>query len=166
MSTRNRLRGSTLIEFTLVGIPMIFILLSIAEMARGLWVYHSLAVAVNSAARLASLHGAGCGTPNSCTITIGTIATNFQQAAPGLIPGAINVSLISPAGTTTCNPLSTCGGNSTQWPPSGGNSVGANVEVSATYVYQSGLSIFVPGSGGLLFGQVRFTANSRQQVQF
>lgn len=159
-------RGSTLIEFTLVGIPMIFILLSITEMARGMWVYHSLASATNSAARLASLHGAGCGTPNNCLITLDTLASTIQHSAPGLIPGTLNVTFTSTAGDTTCNPLSACIGNSTQWPPSGANAVGANIEVSGSYLFRSGLAIFVPGAGGLLFGQVRFKAYSRQQVQF
>ena len=41
--TRNRLRGSATIEMALVGIPIIFTLSSRFEMARGMWIYHTLA---------------------------------------------------------------------------------------------------------------------------
>ena len=111
---RRTARGSTLVEFTLVGIPLIFIMISVAEMARGMWVYHSLVVAVNSTARLASMHGAGCGSPNSCTITLGTVASNLQTAAPGLIPGLVNLTLTSPAGTANCNPVTSCTSGASQ----------------------------------------------------
>ena len=40
--------GSTLIEFTLVGIPLIFVLISTFEMARGMWNYQTLAYAVRA----------------------------------------------------------------------------------------------------------------------
>jgi hypothetical protein len=163
---RRRRRGSSLVEFTFVGIPLLFILIAVAEMSRGMWSYYLLATAVNTACRTASLHGAGCGSPNSCQVTIGTLATQIQSAGPGLIPQSINVTLTSPSGSTTCNPLSSCSGNSSVWPPAGGNSVGANIEISATYVFSSGLAMFVPGSGGFIFGKARFAAYSRQQVQF
>ena len=75
MSNRRRRQrgGSTVIEFTLVGIPMIFVFISTFEMARGMWIYHSLAYAVKEATRYASVHGASCTTsPNTCGVTIGT----------------------------------------------------------------------------------------------
>ena len=40
---RNRERGTTLLEFTLVGIPLIFLLISTVEISRGMWQYHTLA---------------------------------------------------------------------------------------------------------------------------
>ena len=46
-------KGSTLLEFTLVGIPVIFVLISTIEMARGMWMYHTLCHAVKEAARFA-----------------------------------------------------------------------------------------------------------------
>src|SRR5215831_11346653 len=39
-------RGATTVEMTLVGIPLMFVLVSIFEMSRGMWVYHTVANAV------------------------------------------------------------------------------------------------------------------------
>jgi Flp pilus assembly protein TadG len=39
-------KGSAIVEFTLVAIPLIFIQISIVEICRGMWDYHSLAQAV------------------------------------------------------------------------------------------------------------------------
>ena len=58
---RNHRRGgSSLIEFTLVGIPLIFVLLSTFEMARGMWLYHTLAYAARQGTRYAIVHGVNC----------------------------------------------------------------------------------------------------------
>src|SRR5215471_18790761 len=55
---RNRQRGgSSLIEFTLVGIPIIFVLISTFEMSRGMWLYHTLAYAAREGTRYAIVHG-------------------------------------------------------------------------------------------------------------
>jgi Flp pilus assembly protein TadG len=47
--------GTSLVEFTLVGIPMIFLLISTFEVARGMWEYHTLAYAVKEGTRVPSL---------------------------------------------------------------------------------------------------------------
>jgi Flp pilus assembly protein TadG len=63
---RNRRRGSSTLEFTLVGIPIIFVLISTFEMARGMWNYHTIAYAVKEGTRFASVHGIDCSTaPNT-----------------------------------------------------------------------------------------------------
>ena len=46
-------KGVAMIEFTFVGIPMIFVLVSSFEMARGMWIYHTMAYAVKEGARYA-----------------------------------------------------------------------------------------------------------------
>ena len=54
--------GSTFLEFVLVGVPVIFVMFSTFEMARGMWSYHSLAYAVREGTRYAIVHGASCST--------------------------------------------------------------------------------------------------------
>jgi Flp pilus assembly protein TadG len=167
---RRRQRGTSIIEFTLTGIPAIFLIISIFEMGRGMWNYHTLARAVNAGARLAALHGQTCTTgTNSCSITVGTIATAIETAALGLPAGSLNVTLTTNSGTaTTCNPLTSCTSSTTVWPPStdGDNSVGNNVTVSAQYTFNSALAMFWPGSTAVSFAACTFPATSTERILF
>src|SRR4051812_36013396 len=102
-SSRNRERrlGQTLVEFTFVGIPIIFILISIFEVSRGMWIYHTLAYSVKVGIRYASVHGINCvnttRNQNACRVNMGpasapsagtqaSIAYVIRQAAVGLDP--------------------------------------------------------------------------------
>jgi hypothetical protein len=64
-----------MLEFVLIGIPVIFVLISIFEIARGMWTYHTMAYAVREGVRYASVHGKGCASPNTCQVTIGQITS-------------------------------------------------------------------------------------------
>ena len=58
MRARGRRRlGNATIEFTLVEIPLLCVLISTFEMARGMWLYHTLAYAVKEGARYAAVRG-------------------------------------------------------------------------------------------------------------
>ncbi len=74
--TRPKRRGSATIEMTLVGIPIMFTLISIFEMSRGMWMYQTLAYSVKVGVRYAIVHGSSCDSTennniNSCTANIG-----------------------------------------------------------------------------------------------
>lgn len=165
MSASRGQRGNNVIEFTLVAIPLIFVLISIMEMCRGMWDYHSLAQAVKAASRAASTRGQGCA-GSGCATTVGQIAGTISGYALGMPPSALNVTLTSTAGSVNCNPLSTCIGNNTVWPPAGGNAVGSDIVISGSYQFTSMLMMFVPGTGGMQFSGVTFTAESRQTLLF
>ena len=62
---RTTLRGNATIEFTLVGIPLVFVLISTIEMARGMWIYHTLAYAVKEGTRYAVARGQNNPTPTT-----------------------------------------------------------------------------------------------------
>jgi len=49
-----------MIEMTLVGIPLLFVMISIFEMSRLMWVYHTMSHSVREVTRFASLHGQDC----------------------------------------------------------------------------------------------------------
>src|SRR5580704_5212668 len=88
--------GSTLIEFTLVGIPLIFILISTFEMARGMWNYQTLAYAVRAGSRFAATHGKGCIAGGiTCGITVANVGNAISTAAVGLPAANFNVTLSS-----------------------------------------------------------------------
>ena len=58
--------GQAMVEFTFVGIPLMFTLISIFEVSRGMWIYHTLAYSVKNGVRFASVHGINC---VNCTAT-------------------------------------------------------------------------------------------------
>jgi Flp pilus assembly protein TadG len=167
--TRNRARrGSTLVEFTLVGIPLIFILISTFEMARGMWNYQTLAYAIRVGSRYAAMHGKDCtANGNTCGITVAKVASAISTAAVGLPAANFNVVLSSAtAASVTCSPLSSCSSNVTTWPPAADSAPGLDIQISAAYTFKSALSMLWPGAGKVAFGTFTFVAYTRQPVQF
>ena len=164
---RNR-RGNALIEFTLVGIPLMFILISVFEMARGMWVYHTLAYALREGTRFAIVHGKNCATdPNTCTVTVGDIANRIKDAGVGLLPEELNVTLTSANSTVPCQPLQACLRSTEIWPTEPGSVAGMNITISGAYPFRSALAMFWPGAGpGINFGAFNLPASSREKVQF
>ncbi len=148
-----------------MAIPLIYIQISIVEICRAMWDYHSLAQAVKAASRSVATRGAGCA-GNGCAITVGQIATTISAYAVGMPSSSLNVTLTSNAGNVTCNPLSNCSSSSTVWPPAGGNSVGSDIIISGSYNFTSMLMMFVPGTNGMQFSGVTLTAESRQVLLF
>ena len=151
---RRRQRGEALVEFALVGIPFIFLWISVAEIARGMWQYHTIQYATKMAKSYAAVHGATCASPNSCAVSVANVVGVFQNYAIGIPMSAVTLTLTSntSSNSVTCNPVSTCSMNSawsTQWPPSnsGDNEVGKAVQVQATYSFSTALAMFFPGAG-------------------
>src|SRR3990172_9359356 len=84
---RSRRGGNAMIEFTLVGIPMIFILISVFELARGMWVFHTAAYALREGARVPIVLRNECNVPPSnCSVTLREISTRIRDGALGLLP--------------------------------------------------------------------------------
>jgi len=164
-----RKRGAVTVEFTLVGIPLIFILISNVEMSRGMWIYHTETYAINQGTRYLVVHGADCAqSGNTCTTTVGSVAHAIANNGVGLVPSLWNVKLVSASGSNnvTCNPLSTCLTNSTVWPPSPDNALGSTVAISSTYPFTSALCMFFPGSKPVNFGTFNLPAYSQQVITF
>jgi len=165
-----RKKGAVTVEFAMVGIPLIFAMISIVEMARGVWTYYNQAYAVNGTLRYVVVHGADCTTSgNSCTVTIGNIATQLATLGIGLAPTSWDVKFISAtsSNSVTCNPLSSCLSNTTVWPPSPDNKVGSRVGISATYPFSTSLAMFWPGASPTHFnGAFSLPAYSQQLMQF
>jgi len=82
--TRQRQRGATTIEMTMAGIPLIFILISIFEISRGMWMYNTASTAVREGLRFASVHGFNCvhnapSVPNSCDVKANDIVAVIRM---------------------------------------------------------------------------------------
>jgi len=94
LSRRRRQKGNSLIEFTMVGIPLMFVIISTFEMSRAMWTYETLAYAVKEGTRYAAVHGENCAvSPNNCAVKVSDIAGVVQAAGIGLDPGLLQVTL-------------------------------------------------------------------------
>jgi Flp pilus assembly protein TadG len=159
-------RGNALVEFTLVGIPMIFLLISTFEIARGMWTYHTLAYAVKEGTRYASVHGKTCTVaPNSCAVTVAQIAQRVSDSAAGLVPDSLTLTFTSLAGSFSCT-VTNCLANNATWPPDPANQQGSDIEIDGVYPFQSAISMFWPGAGpAVTVGAVNFPASSQETMQ-
>jgi Flp pilus assembly protein TadG len=139
--------GNTMIEFTLAGIPVIFILISTLEMSRGMLTYNSLGHCSREAARYASRKGENCSSgSNDCSASVAEIAGRIRSSAFGVPPEELNVSLTSAIGTVACTPVTSCLDDGSMWPPVGGNNVGAEITVTTSYWFRSGIAMLWPGA--------------------
>jgi Flp pilus assembly protein TadG len=167
MPAQNKRRaGSTVIEFVLVGIPVIFLIISTFEIARGMWVYQTLSHATHSVARHIAVHGAGCASPNTCRQTLGNFATDFKNTASGMDPSLMSVTFYSQSTSISCVPLSTCYSNATAWPPAADSSAGTDIRIAANCSFPNALMMFWPGSKAVRFSTMQFSAYSRQSILF
>jgi Flp pilus assembly protein TadG len=175
MLHKRRSRGSALIEFCLTGIPLIFIWISIEEVGRGVWNYHTLQYAAKTAGAYAAVHGATCAiSPNACTVTISNIASAFQTAAIGIPTSQVVLTFTTASGAaTSCNLGGTsnlCSSLSTTWPPASNsdNAVGKSFEINAMYTFHSALAMVAPGPGGgpVKFGSMYFPGDTQQIIQY
>jgi hypothetical protein len=164
-------RGATMIEMVMVGLPMIFMLICLFEISRGMWIYTTEAFAVKEGVRYAVVHGVDCVKTatnfNDCTTTIADVAWVVQQAGVGLDPATTTLRFT--AGDETVTPpcaLSAC--PATPWPPQTllGNALGSPVRIDISTPFRSALGMFWPGSSPVLFAPVTFGASSTDYIQF
>jgi hypothetical protein len=170
-------RGASTIEMTLVGIPVIFTLISIFEISRGMWLYHTSAHAVKEGVRFAIVHGRNCdpasGLGNNCIVTVAQIAEVIRQAGAGLELANTTLTFTAPSGATitclmrnTSTPSSGCDQNASQWPPSGDNGAGTVIQIRMLFPFRSALAMFWPGAGSVSFATVNLGASSADIIQF
>ncbi|HUQ95956.1 MAG TPA: TadE/TadG family type IV pilus assembly protein [Bryobacteraceae bacterium] len=167
-------RGNATIEFTLVGIPLIFALISIFEVSRGMWIYVTLAQAVREGTRYAIVHGQNCSQlPNQCATTVAQVAARIRDMGVGLLPNQLTVTMSTAAGgasiltigPSTLETLLTQTG--TTFPAGAGSGPGSDIVITASYPFNSAIAMFFPGAGsGMTFGTFNLPASSRDIVQF
>jgi hypothetical protein len=179
---RKRRSGNATLEFTLVGIPLLCVLISTCELARGMWLYHTLAYAVKEGARYAAVHGQS--TPNPVPVEgSGGICNYIIQQGPGLIPAQVTLTFHSATQSDKTVNAKTCIGSAStgNWPPggtfsipqtSGGNTIidnqaGQVISINATFSFQSSILMFWPGArGGIVFPSFTFPAKASEIMQY
>ena len=193
-TTKNRRsrRGSALVEMTLVGIPIIFVLISVFEISRGMWIYHTSAYAAKVGARFASVHGINCiqtsGIFNNCPKTIAQVTAVIRAAAYGLpstttmltfTPGATSATATScymgsSSATTVAGPYGSLVGclslTTDPWPFndfSGTlNGVGKKIRIDIKTPFKSAVGMFWPGVGSTKFASTDLGGSSIDYIQF
>jgi len=174
--------GNALIEFTLVGIPLIFILIGTFEIARGMWLYTTVAHAVREGARYAVVHGKDCSTlPNQCAVTVADVAAVIRDAGVGLQPADFYVALIAASPhtipTITLTPLSSLLTDPSTFLSGTAGVAGNDVIVTGVYHFHTALTGLFPGpptpppppaplGGGSDDGALRLAATSRERIEF
>lgn len=158
-----------MLEFALVGVLMIFVWISIVQMAIGMWCYHSLQYAIKAAGAYTTVHGSDC---TSCRLQIKDAAQTIQSYAPGITPKQLTLwfnTVASDHMTTTtvaqCT-LDQCLTSSLAWPPNGSDSPGQEISIKGEYLFKSALSMFAPGGGTVTFGAVYLPAYTHQIIAF
>ena len=160
-------RGIALIEFTIVGIPVIFLTTSIIDMSLESWNFHSMVYAIEVADRYACAHGKTCSKGgNTCTIKVQDVASMISHQALGLDPSSMNVILTTNSATTNCFPLNACFSNTTQFPSTTDNNVGLDIKISATYTMHNPVSMLWFGSAGTSIGSFTVGATTRQNIVY
>lgn len=175
MDRRNKRRGSAILEFTLTGIPLMFIWISIMQMAIGMWQYHTLQYAVKVTGSYIAVHGSDCSSSgNTCSIQIQNAAQVLSNYLNGMPNSAVSVTFnalgtdhSTVKSTVSCT-LNNCLTNTTAWPPSGYNTPGTDIQVQAEYQFNSALSMVIPApSGGVVkFGSAWFPGFTQQTILF
>jgi Flp pilus assembly protein TadG len=169
MRSRNR-RGVAIVEFTLAGIALIFLTICTFHLSMAMWNYHTLTSAVHEVTRYTSVKGVNCTKPgNTCSVSVGTIATKISKLAGSLQASNLSVTLTTDSGAQTpCSPLSTCLTSNTVWPPAtnSDNAVGKKITITAKYRYYSPMLFFWPGEGTQRFGKIWLPAQSTQTILF
>lgn len=162
-----RRRGSVMLEFALMGVPTIFLTISVAEASLAMWQYHTLEECATAGARYVITHGSDCA--GSCTITVGDIITKIVTTGVGLDSTKLSVKLVSastsPAGTTY-NPASSYLSSTTAFPPSSDAAVGDDITVTVTYTVSNPLLMVWPGGGTISGSNTTLGATSRQRIVF
>ena len=121
MPKRKRSRaGNATIEFTLVGIPLVFVLISTIEMARGMWIYHTLAYAVKEGTRYAV--GARAEQFGTNRRTYQSVCNAIAQAGTGLLPETSRLLYTPPRRHDATVHRRQLSRPAQQWPP--GNNAG------------------------------------------
>jgi Flp pilus assembly protein TadG len=167
MQKRKSRSGNAAVEFVMTGIPLIFIVISIVEISRGMWIYDTLAHAVESTTRDMAVRGYDCSTyVSGCAQTIGGYSQLYSRWAVGLDPSQVVVTFQSTNSTVICSPLNTCFSNSTSWPPSGDNGRNLDIWVTASMPFNSAIGMFIFGSTPVSFGRFNLSAKSHQQILF
>jgi len=167
-------RGNAFLEFTLLGIPILFVLISIFEVSRAMWQYDTFGHALREGARFAAVHSNNCGVfPNFCTTTVADVADRILEFGPGIVPAdVLDIEFIWGDVDTgdvqfTCTTLENCLTSTDEWPRgSPGGITGQPITIRAMYRFRTAIALFWPGSAPVAVGSFELPASSTEMVHY
>jgi Flp pilus assembly protein TadG len=163
---KTQCRGAAILEFVLVGVPLLLFSTGVMVLGLDMWEYYTLAWGTQSTARYVVMHGRSClQGDSSCLLTVANVCTYFASHSLALDPSQTKLVLNSATATVSCNPVTSCSSNNAQFPSSTDNGVNFDVSVSAYYTIVNPIALIVPFSPS---GPLRFTlyATSRQRIVY
>lgn len=165
-----RERGNSLIEFTLVGIPVIFVIISVFEISRAMWTYNTMAHAVKEGVRFAVVHGESCvsnppAITNSCAKTVGDVANRIKYTGIGIDATITTVEFTTENGTFSCT-LSSCINDASLWPPAGANGIGRRIQIKVSAPFRTALGMLVPWHHPVAFAPFHVGAAASERIHF
>lgn len=160
-----------MLEFVLVGVPSIFLVLSVFEISMIVWQYHTLAEAVAEATRYAAANGETCYSSGySCGTTVGNIATAIKNQAVGLEPANLTITLTANGAQIangTVESFISPSLNTTDFPPDSTNgAAGDTITILASYPIPNPLFGYWPGGGSIAAATYTLKATSTQEILF
>ena len=174
MGGHGKRRGSAALEFALTGVPLIFVWISVVQMAVGMWHYHTMQYAMKITGEYLSMHGSDYCSTNAANCKISNIAQIFSTYAVGLPRSSVTLTFTpvngydhTTTGTATTCRLDNCLTNTTTWPVSGYDSPGQEFKILAEYQFNSGISMVAPGAGRpITFGASWLPASTHQMIVY
>ncbi len=157
-------KGSGALEFLLLGIPSLFLTLSVVEMSLGMWQYHTLAESAAAGARYVITHGADCS--GTCGINVGNVLTKIANTGVGLNSNNLSVTLTSTSGSNTYSPVSSYLTSTTAFPPAADSTAGNDITVTLSYTVANPFTMFWPGAASMMEKNLTLQAVSRQRIVF
>jgi len=120
---RHAQRGGALVEFAVVAPVALILLFGIIQFGELMFAYHATDYAARSAARWASVRGAGCsnstdkvGSYNVCPSTTNSLQTFVQTTVPGATNATVTVHWTTPSSASypASNPTGACNDTPTE----------------------------------------------------
>src|SRR6185437_6347380 len=172
MDRNRKRRGIAMVEFAFTGIPLMFIWISVVQMALGMWHYHSEQYAVKQAGKYLAEHGGDCTT--TCNIEVKNVAAVLQNYAIGIPPSALQVTFKTISGTdhttvtnTKSCQLDACVTDTTAWPPSNASTLPADFSIMAEFRWSPAIGIVSDGGhGSFMFGSFWLPAYTHQLLLY
>ncbi|HWD00235.1 MAG TPA: TadE family protein [Candidatus Sulfopaludibacter sp.] len=169
MARRKGQTGSAIVEFTMTGIPMMFVVISMVQMAIGMWNYHTLQYALKKGGSYLSVHGSATGYCLNNTCRVQDVATVIAQYATGLNPNNVNMTFIpvtssvdhTTTGTAITCKLNVCKTTTTAFPNGA-----PEFEIKAEYQFKNALGMVAFGKSPVKFGNPWFPAYTHQIVLY
>ncbi len=167
-------RGSAMVEFALLGVPTLFLTVSVFEISMTMWQYHTLAEAAAQGARYAATHGSDCSqNGNTCTTTAKQVASVIANSAVGVDPTKVTVTLtpqtgsaIGPYTLSDCETADANAPNCTNNFPPTSLAPPSTITVRMTYAVSNPFVLFWPGAGKVADKGMTLGAISTEELLF